>query len=108
MCKNSPFVLIINEMRAQVKQRIHKEFTSKGNQRMLMTLYVFFCGCSVKTTVNKKEGAQSVLYIANAKRNDSGPYICSLGTPTTELTHNMIYVHVINGKGQFSFKAEIN
>ncbi|CAL8137890.1 unnamed protein product [Orchesella dallaii] len=54
-------------------------------------------GISVKTTVNKKEGAVSVLYIANAKKNDSGPYICSLGTQAIQLTQNTIFVHVING-----------
>lgn len=48
---------------------------------------------SVKTVVNK-ENAVSVLYIANAKKNDSGEYICSIGN----LTQNAIYVHVINGK----------
>jgi hypothetical protein len=47
----------------------------------------------VKTTI-KKEGAVSVLYIANAKKNDSGPYICSLGN----LTQNTIHVHVITGE----------
>ncbi len=48
---------------------------------------------SVKTTTYK-ERAVSVLYIANAKTNDSGPYVCSLGN----LTQNLVYVHVINGK----------
>ncbi|CAG7784878.1 unnamed protein product, partial [Allacma fusca] len=48
-------------------------------------------GISVKTTI-RKEGAVSVLYIANARKNDSGPYICSLGN----LTQNTILVHVIN------------
>jgi len=50
-------------------------------------------GISVKTTI-RKEGAVSVLYIANAKKNDSGPYICSLGN----LTQNTIHVHVITGE----------
>lgn len=52
----------------------------------------------MKTTVNKKEGATSVLYISNATKNDSGPYTCSIATPTTHLTEIMIYVHVMNGK----------
>jgi len=50
-------------------------------------------GISVKTVI-QKEKAISVLYIAHAKKNDSGPYICSLGN----LTQNTIYVHVINGE----------
>lgn len=68
-----------------------------GNSAVIFSIF-FYLLYSVKTTVNKKEGATSVLYIANAKKNDSGPYMCSLVTPTTQLTQIMIYVHVINGK----------
>ena len=53
----------------------------------------FVLSFSVKTVVTK-EKAVSVLYIAHAKKNDSGEYVCSIGN----LTQNTIYVHVINGK----------
>jgi hypothetical protein len=64
-------------------------------------LKYLFCDCasdltfSVKTTIYK-EKAVSVLYIANAKKNDSGPYVCSLGN----LTQNIVYVHVISGMAE--------
>lgn len=56
--------------------------------------YSFFCCCthSVKTNLNSG-GAVSKLYIANANRNDSGNYTCSLG----ETAQTTIAVHVLNG-----------
>lgn len=47
---------------------------------------------SVKTNLNSG-GAVSKLYIANANRNDSGNYTCSLG----ETAQTTIAVHVLNG-----------
>lgn len=47
---------------------------------------------SVKTNLNSG-GAVSKLYIANANRNDSGNYSCSLG----ETAQTTIAVHVLNG-----------
>lgn len=48
--------------------------------------------CSVKTNLNSG-GAVSKLYIANANKNDSGNYTCSLG----ETAQTTIAVHVLNG-----------
>lgn len=56
--------------------------------------YFFFAttAYSVKTNLNSG-GAVSKLYIANANRNDSGNYTCSLG----ETAQTTIAVHVLNG-----------
>ncbi|KAG5682189.1 hypothetical protein PVAND_011557 [Polypedilum vanderplanki] len=49
-------------------------------------------GISVKTNLNSM-GAVSRLYIANANKNDSGNYTCSLG----DSAQTTITVHVLNG-----------
>lgn len=60
--------------------------------------FCFFLSHSVKTNLNSM-GAVSRLYIANANRNDSGNYTCSLG----ESAQTTISVHVLNGKIKYYF-----
>lgn len=54
--------------------------------------YIFF-RYSVKTDLNTG-GAVSRLYIANANRQDSGNYTCSLA----DVALTTVAVHVLNGK----------
>lgn len=59
-----------------------------------MTLITFSFVLSVKTEATSN-GALSRLYIANANRNDSGNYTCSLA----DVAASAVSVHVLRGEG---------
>lgn len=61
----------------------------------IITLISLYCDCfsSVKTDM-KPTGATSKLFIANANKQDSGNYSCSLD----EMAITTVSVHVLNGK----------
>lgn len=83
-CQHFPFMfrlLSTSNNISYAKTFTHKTF-----------LFSFSRTCSVKTNLNSG-GAVSKLYIANANRNDSGNYTCSLG----ETAQTTIAVHVLNG-----------
>jgi hypothetical protein len=58
--------------------------------------------CSVKTDI-QPGGAMSSLYIANANKQDSGNYTCSLA----DVASTTIAVHVLNGEIQINLYLSV-
>ncbi|XP_041787495.1 uncharacterized protein LOC121602795 [Anopheles merus] len=59
-------------------------------------------GISVKTNLTDI-GANSTLFVAKVKRQDSGTYMCSIGPNQ----HYSISVHVLNGKYSLDYSLHI-
>lgn len=79
----------------QLCKNFHRTFPLAFSLPFSLLVNTFFFATtaySVKTNLNSG-GAVSKLYIANANRNDSGNYTCSLG----ETAQTTIAVHVLNG-----------